>query len=174
MSTALLRDLMLDSKGHVRSQLSALLPKNGQNLLIMANMAAKTDMTTNVQVVHDVRHDIKQAGFQSDLKVRLAGNPVIMGGIQPLVMKTMATIVSLSVIIMVVVLFVVFPVRRRLLSLCYVLLGLIWTFGIMGWLHIDLTLATMATLPIIIGLGTDFGVQFHNRYEEEIPQISIR
>lgn len=167
MSTALLRDLMLDSKGHVRSQLSALLPKNGQNLLIMANMAAKTDMTTNVQVVHDVRHDIKQAGFQSDLKVRLAGNPVIMGGIQPLVMKTMATMLVLAVIIMVVVLFVVFPVRRRLLSLCYVLLGLIWTFGIMGWLHIDLTLATMATLPIIIGLGIDFGVQFHNRYEEE-------
>ena len=37
----------------------------------------------------------------------------------------------------------------------------------MGWAGIPITLATMATLPIIIGIGTDFGVQFHNRYEEE-------
>ncbi|MBJ8205957.1 MMPL family transporter, partial [Bacillus cereus] len=73
----------------------------------------------------------------------------------------------LAIILMIVVLFFVFPVRRRIISLGFVLIGLIWTFGFMGWAGIPITLATMATLPIIIGLGTDFGVQFHNRYEEE-------
>lgn len=81
--------------------------------------------------------------------------------------KSMAIMLVAAVIIMFVILLIVFPVRRRLLPLIFVLIGMIWTFGFMGWLGIDLTMATMATLPILIGLGTDFGVQFLNRYEEE-------
>ncbi|MFZ2380246.1 MAG: RND family transporter, partial [Leuconostoc falkenbergense] len=46
MSTPLLRDLMLDSNGNVRSQLKSLLPKNGKHLLIMATTSDKADMTT--------------------------------------------------------------------------------------------------------------------------------
>lgn len=170
MSTPLLRDLMLDSNGNVRSQLKSLLPKNGKHLLIMATTSDKSDMTTDVQLTKDLNSAISDVNFDSGIKTRLAGNPIVMGGISPLVYKAMETMLVLAVIIMIIVLFVVFPVRRRLLSLTYVLLALICTFGLMGWLHIDLTLATMATLPIIIGLGTDFGVQFHNRYEEEFSK----
>lgn len=61
-----------------------------------------------------------------------------------------------------------------MISLGFVLIGLIWTFGFMGWVGIPITLATMATLPIIIGLGTDFGVQFHNRYEEEFKKSDYK
>lgn len=94
--------------------------------------------------------------------------PAILGDIQDEVIITLGIMLGLAVVLMIVVLFFVFPVRRRVISLGFVLIGLIWTFGFMGWVGIPITLATMATLPIIIGLGTDFGVQFHNRYEEEL------
>ncbi|WP_054654467.1 efflux RND transporter permease subunit [Lentilactobacillus kisonensis] len=100
-------------------------------------------------------------------KASIAGQPAIGGTVGKQMTKSMAIMLVAAVIIMFVILLIVFPVRRRLLPLIFVLIGMIWTFGFMGWLGIDLTMATMATLPILIGLGTDFGVQFLNRYEEE-------
>jgi len=74
-------------------------------------------------------------------------------------MSTMAIMLVIAVALMIVVLFLVFRVRRRvMMSLAFVLIGLIWAFGFMGWAGLPITVATMATLPIIIGLGTDFGV----------------
>ena len=37
----------------------------------------------------------------------------------------------------------------------------------MGWLNISLSVVSMAVFPILIGLGIDYGIQFHNRYDEE-------
>lgn len=79
----------------------------------------------------------------------------------------LSLLLGLSVAAMVVILFLIFRVRWRLLPLSMVLVGVVWTFGIMGWLSIPLTMATMAVLPILIGLGIDYSIQFHNRYEEE-------
>ena len=71
---------------------------------------------------------------------------------------------------MVVVLYVVFPVRRRLMALPVVVVGVLFTFGITGAAGVSLTLVTMAGLPILLGLGMDFAIQFHNRYEEELAR----
>jgi len=46
----------------------------------------------------------------------------------------------------------------------------LWTFGLMGYVSVPLTMATMAVLPILIGLGIDFSIQFHNRYQEEVTR----
>jgi predicted RND superfamily exporter protein len=43
--------------------------------------------------------------------------------------------------------------------------------GIVGLLDLPLTMASTAGLPILIGLSVDFGIQFHNRYEEEFDNI---
>src|SRR3990172_793994 len=37
----------------------------------------------------------------------------------------------------------------------------------MGYLSLPLTMVTISGLPILIGLGVDFAIQFHNRFEEE-------
>ena len=72
-----------------------------------------------------------------------------------------------AVVIMVVVLFVVFRARWRLLSLPAVLVGCVAAFGLMGFLGIPLTMVTISGLPILIGLGVDFAIQVHSRIEEE-------
>ncbi|MCM0599618.1 efflux RND transporter permease subunit [Periweissella fabalis] len=164
MSTALLRDLILEN-GHVNKNIATLLPKDGRHLLLLVTID-KADMDTDVKLVHDLKTTINNHPIKG-VNIRVAGQPAILGNISGEVMTTMAIMLSLAVIMMIIILALVFHVRRRLLSLLFVLIGLVWSFGIMGWLNISLTLATMATLPILIGLGTDFGVQFQNRYEEE-------
>lgn len=167
MTTPLLQDLLLKD-GKVSGQLSALLPKNGRHLLLNLTID-KSDMDTDVTVSKDLKKVIANHKIDG-VKIRLAGQPAIMGEISGEVITTMAIMLGLAIVMMVIILSIVFHARRRLLSLLFVLVGLVWTFGIMGWLNISLTLATMATLPILIGLGTDFGVQFQNRYEEEYRQ----
>ena len=49
-----------------------------------------------------------------------------------------------------------------------VVIGVFWAFSILGLLGIDLSLVTIAGLPILIGLGIDFAIQIHNRVEEEV------
>ncbi|PRO83285.1 hydrogenase expression protein HypA [Lactiplantibacillus pentosus] len=170
MSTVLLRDLVLNANGNVKSNFKTLLPSNGKSILIMVNTSDKTDMSTMVQLKSDINHQIKSSHISQSLRVRVAGNPAVMGDVKNQVMQTMMEMLALAVVIMIVVLLIVFPVRRKLLALAFVMLALVWTFGLMGLLRLPITLATMATLPIIIGLGTDFGVQFHNRYEEEFKK----
>ncbi len=77
---------------------------------------------------------------------------------------------GLSVGVMVLILLVMFRVRLRLLSLLMVGIGALWTFGLAGYLSIPLNMATMAVLPILIGLGIDYSIQFQNRYQEEITR----
>jgi hypothetical protein len=48
-----------------------------------------------------------------------------------------------------------------------VLVGSVWAFGLMGFLGIPLTMVTISGLPILIGLGMDFAIQMHSRFEEE-------
>ena len=48
------------------------------------------------------------------------------------------------------------------------MIGVLWTFSILGLVGIDLSLVTISGLPILIGLGIDFAIQIHNRVEEEV------
>jgi predicted RND superfamily exporter protein len=52
-------------------------------------------------------------------------------------------------------------------ALAVVGVGAVGTFGAVGLAGIPLTLVTISGLPILIGLGVDFAIQMHNRYEEE-------
>ncbi|GHP14239.1 hypothetical protein YK48G_16640 [Lentilactobacillus fungorum] len=171
MSADLLNQLIYSDNGKVPSSMSQLLPKNGQHLLVTLTTTANTDMNQNNTQYKQIQHLIKQAGLSSNhYTAAVAGSPAVAGTVGKQMTKSMAIMLAAAVVIMFVILLLVFPVRRRLLPLVFVLIGMVWTFGLMGWLKIDLTMATMATLPILIGLGTDFGVQFLNRYEEEFKK----
>jgi hydrophobe/amphiphile efflux-3 (HAE3) family protein len=81
--------------------------------------------------------------------------------------SNMVMMVFLAVIIMFIVLALVFKVRWKMLSLGIVLVSVIATLGFMGILSVPITMVSMAVFPILIGLGIDYSIQFHNRYEEE-------
>jgi hypothetical protein len=104
----------------------------------------------------------------------VAGYPRLYSEIISSIIRDMAVTAVVAVLLMVAVLYVVFPVRRRLMALPVVIVGVLFTFGLTGAAGISLTLVTMAGLPILLGLGTDFAVQFHNRYEEELARGRTR
>lgn len=108
-------------------------------------------------------------GFQLDgFDVTVTGSPVYLKEINDYLKSGMAKLGLAAVVVMIVVLTVLFKVRRRLLPLLAVLFGVLWAFSLLGWVGIDLSLVTISGLPILIGLGIDFAIQVHNRVEEEV------
>ena len=95
------------------------------------------------------------------------GTPVLLKEINDYLQGGMAQLGLLAAVVMVVLLGLVFRVKGRLLPIVVVLVGIIWAFGAVGWLGIPLSLVTISGLPIFIGLGVDFAIQVHNRFEEE-------
>lgn len=96
------------------------------------------------------------------------GSPVFLKDINDYLQGGMLTLGAAALALMALVLLVAFPVRWRLLPLLAVVIAVAWTFSLLGFIGIDLSLVTISGLPILIGLGVDFAIQVHNRVEEEV------
>ena len=96
------------------------------------------------------------------------GAPILLKGINDYLKGGMLTLGGIAVAVMIVILMLFFKVRWRLLPLVVVLVGVVWAFGLAGYLGIPLTLVTIAGLPVMLGIGIDYAIQMHSRIEEEV------
>src|SRR5204863_8771521 len=96
------------------------------------------------------------------------GAPVLLKDINDYLTGGMLTLGAIAVAIMVLILLLLFGVRWRLLPLGVILLGVVWAFGLAGYLGIPLTVVTIAGLPVMLGVGIDYAIQMHARVEEEV------
>ena len=165
--------VLFDENGNPKSIAKQVLPEGGDHALFAITLKGDLSVEELGKVTAAVEKVLENHEFQN-LDIKFSGTPAITKALEDSIASDMRIMLALSVVLMIVVLAVVFPVRWRLLSLPVVLLGMIWAFGLLGFLGIPLTIVTMAILPILIGLGTDFAIQFHNRYEEEITKSGNR
>ena len=132
--------------------------------VVLKGNASLDEQTAGTQDVIDILDGVEFEGF--DLTV--TGSPVYLAEINDYLKGGMLTLGLAAFVVMIVVLALLFRVRWRLLPLLSVLVGVIWAFSLLGLIGIDLSLVTIAGLPILIGLGIDFAIQIHNRVEEEV------
>ncbi|MBN2109755.1 MAG: RND family transporter [Methanosarcinaceae archaeon] len=131
--------------------------------------SASEDMQEDI--LRETGRSVEMAGFPADYNVIVTGQPAFSIAMNEEMMSSMGLLLMLSIVLMVLVLYLVFRhVRWRLLPLPIVLLGIIFTFGAMGYLDIPMTMVSMAAFPVLIGLGIDYAIQFHNRIEEELAK----
>ena len=77
-------------------------------------------------------------------------------------------LLAVAVGVMALVLAIVFRSRLRLLPLALALAASALTFGLFGLVGGSLTMASIAALPILIGLAVDYAIQFQARFDEEV------
>ncbi len=79
----------------------------------------------------------------------------------------MVQTVGLAFVIVVTILLVFFKsLKTSFLALVPMILGVIVTTGLMGWLGISFNLINFIILPILIGIGLDDGIHIMDRYRE--------
>lgn len=98
----------------------------------------------------------------------LSGAPVVVDGLAAALRSALLALFALAVVAMALVLFAVFRSRLRLLPLGLALGAAALTFGLFGLLGGSLTLASIAVLPVLIGLAVDYAIQLQARYDEAI------
>ncbi|MDX9691740.1 MAG: MMPL family transporter [Acholeplasmataceae bacterium] len=116
-------------------------------------------------ISNTISNRVEQEGGQDD--VLISGKPILDRSIKSSMMDSMQYMMMFAVIIMVLILVLIYKVRMRLLPIVMILLAVVATVGVMGWLSIGLTMVSMAVFPVLIGLGIDYFIQFQTRYEEE-------
>ncbi|MFD1707524.1 MMPL family transporter [Siminovitchia sediminis] len=141
-------------------------------MLMMIRFEGNTTDAEKSKVVGTI-NDYLDAEKIDSVKTIVSGKPVLDNAIRSSMQESMQVMLVLALIFMVIVLFLVFNVRWRLLSLATVLTAVIATVGAMGWLNIPITMVSMAVFPILIGLGIDYGIQFQNRYTEEMNREEV-
>ena len=155
--------------GEIRPAFSSIFPDE-QHALIAITLEGGLAQEDESNIVKAAREAVNQAGFQGVDPI-VTGAPTIWSSISDLMMSSMKAMMLVSIGLMLLILALIFIVRGffawRWLPLGVVFIGIIYTFGIMGVLSIPITMVTMSVFPILIGLGVDYAIQFHNRYDEE-------
>jgi hydrophobe/amphiphile efflux-3 (HAE3) family protein len=102
------------------------------------------------------------------MKVTLTGEAAFSQQMQEEMGTSMGLLIGAAMALMVLAVWLLFShVRYRLLSVAVVASGLILTFGIMGLAGIPISMIAIGAFPVLIGIGIDYSIQFHSRFEEE-------
>jgi hydrophobe/amphiphile efflux-3 (HAE3) family protein len=101
-------------------------------------------------------------------QITTTGAPALLENLNNYLTGGMTTLALIAIGIMTVILLLLFNVRWRLLPMGVVLIGVIWAFGVAGYMHIPLTIVTISGFPVMLGIGIDYAIQMHARVEEEV------
>ena len=160
-----LTSMIYDSNNIMRSAFSEVVLNDHQALMVI-RLAGNLKDTEKDRITANIAKVIDKANF-TQLTTTMSGKTVLDAALRAEMKSSMMMMIGLAVLVMFGVLLLVFKVKWRMLSLAVVFISVIATLGFMGWIKVPVTMVSMAVFPIIIGLGIDYSIQFHNRYEEE-------
>ena len=97
----------------------------------------------------------------------VTGVPVVTEALADAVQRSIFVLLGAALLVMAATLALVFRSRLRLLPLALALAAAAMTFGALSLAGGSLTMASIAVLPVLIGLAVDYAIQFQARYDEE-------
>ena len=102
----------------------------------------------------------------------VSGAPVVVDGLADKLSSSILTLLGAALAVMVITLALIQRPPARLLPLAVALVAAAITFGLLAAFGGSLTMASIAVLPILIGLAVDYAIQFQARFNEAREQGS--
>ena len=102
----------------------------------------------------------------------ISGVPVVVDAVTRALKDALLVLFAAAVVVMALTLLLVFRSRFRLLPLALALAAAAITFGLFGLIGGSLTMASIAVLPVLIGLAVDYAIQLQARYDEALETAS--
>ena len=96
----------------------------------------------------------------------VTGAPVVVDAIARALKDALLLLFGVAIVVMAIVLVLAFRSRLRLLPLALALASAALVFGLLDVVGGSLTMASVAVLPILIGLAVDYAIQFQARLDE--------
>ena len=95
----------------------------------------------------------------------VTGVPVVAEDLSDALAGSVARLLLVAVVVMAAVLALVFRRRLRLVPLAVALGAVALTFGLMALVGAPLTMASIAVLPVLLGLAVDYAIQYQARID---------
>jgi uncharacterized protein len=96
----------------------------------------------------------------------VSGVPAVVSGLSDALRSELFVLLAAAAVVMAIVLALVVGPPLRLLPLAIALAAAALTFGTLALLGGELTMASIAVLPVLIGLAVDYAIQFQARFGE--------
>ena len=103
---------------------------------------------------------------QRGARLVVTGIPVVVDALAGAVERSLLWLLAAAVLVMAGTLALVFRSRLRLLPLVMALAAAGLTYGAVSLAGGGLTMASIAALPVLIGLAVDYAIQFQSRFNE--------
>jgi hydrophobe/amphiphile efflux-3 (HAE3) family protein len=136
--------------------------------LIQVRLRSSLSDDQRAQAISWIRQAVKMPIFHLGYggTYTVSGAPVVLNDLASQITGSIAVLLIAAVLVMAATLLIVFRARLRLLPLVIALAAAGITFGAVSAVGGSLTMASIAVLPILIGLAVDYAVQFQSRVQE--------
>jgi uncharacterized protein len=111
-----------------------------------------------------------RAGGGEDPSYVVSGVPVVVEGLTKELEHEIFILLGVALAVMAVTLVIVFGPPLRLLPLAVALVATAIAFGGLAAFGGSLTMASLAVLPVLIGLAVDYAIQFQARFREAVAR----
>jgi uncharacterized protein len=153
--------------GTPKSRFGYLFPSRNA-ALIQIRMRPGLSEAERARAIDLIKEATDQKAFQPKQGARyiVTGVPVVTEGLAEAVQSSIFVLLAAALLLMAATLALVFRSRLRLLPLVLALAAAAMTFGGLSLAGGDLTMASIAALPVLIGLAVDYAIQFQARFDE--------
>lgn len=132
----------------------------------IVNTPVRKDFIVNVLIP-------KVEAFEAtyDLDVRISGMPYIRTLNSQNIIDEISTFILAAIGVTSIIFFFFFrSTRATIISMVVVLIGVMWTFGIIGFLEYEITVLTALIPPLIIVIGIPNCIFLINKYQHEVQK----
>lgn len=146
------------------------------NVLTLVQLKLTPGLSEEVQksVLNNVGSVVDASIPPPGVKVELSGSPAFSQQMSQGLMSNMGILIGGALVLMIITMGILFSyVRHRFMPVLLVAFGLVTSLGLMGIAGINLNMAVVGAFPVLIGLGIDYAIQFHARFDEEARKGSL-
>jgi hypothetical protein len=163
------------SKGEIE-RIVALIPAEIKETAVPSNVLTLVQITLSEGLSEDatsaayknVESLIDKDSPPPGVKISISGSTAFQEQMKTEMGSSMGVLIGSAMVLMVIVLGILFAyASHRFLPVLFVGIGLTIAMGFMGLVGISLNMAVIGAFPVMIGLGIDYGIQFHARLDEE-------
>lgn len=130
----------------------------------LVNTSARIDF-----VLYTLKDKVKAFEDKHNLDVRVSGMPYVRTLNAQLIQNEIGMFISAALIVTSLIFFFFFrSFRATFISMFVVIIGVMWTFGILGALEYEITVLTALIPPLIIVIGIPNCIFLINKYQHEV------
>lgn len=122
-------------------------------------------------ILKDLHTLITDFEKETKMDVRVSGMPYIRTMNTQHIIDEIGLFIAGALIVTSLIFFFFFrSIRATLISMCVVLIGVMWAFGILGLLKYEITVLTALIPPLIIVIGIPNCIFLINKYQQEVKK----